>query len=99
MIWHIVRFDLSALTDADRREVEAALTSLADIDEVAWLRVAPDVDDPNVVGLLTAFTDLAALERYRIHPAHQSAIDLLRSHDIPAVRLDVETDDDVTTLP
>lgn len=99
MIWHIVRFDLGSLDEATRREVEADLAALDRIPEVRWLRVARDVDEPTVTGLLTAFDDYAGLEAYRVHPEHLPVVARIRSLGIPAVRLDVATDDDPAALP
>ena len=99
MIWHIVRFDLGALDEATRQEIETALAALVSIEEVRWLRVGRDVDEPNVTGLLTAFDDYAGLEAYRVHPEHLPVVERIRSLKVPTVRLDVETDDDPAALP
>jgi hypothetical protein len=99
VIWHIVRFDMGYLDDAVRREVEASLTALAALDEVAWLRLARDVEDPAVTGLITAFADVDALARYRVHPDHVPVVERIRSLGVPAARLDIATDDDPAELP
>lgn len=99
MIWHIVRFDMSALDEPTRGELEASLAALESLDEVAWLRLSRDVDEPGVTGLLTALEDHAALERYRVHPDHLPVVARIRALEVPTVRLDVATDDEVTALP
>ncbi len=99
MIWHVVRFDCSEVEEGTRREVEASLAALADLEEVAWLRVARDVEEPTVTGLLTVFTDADALARYRVHPEHVPVVERIRALGIPTVRLDIATDDDPADLP
>lgn len=99
MIWHIVRFDMRHLDAAVRQEVEASLAELGRLDEVAWLRVARDVEDPAYTGLLTGFADADALAAYRVHPDHLPVLERLRELEVPAVRLDVATDDDPAALP
>jgi hypothetical protein len=61
--------------------------------------LARDVEDPSVTGLITVFTDHDALERYRVHPDHVPVVQRMRGLAIPAVRIDIATDDDPTTLP
>jgi quinol monooxygenase YgiN len=99
VIWHVVRFDFSGIDDAVREEVEADLRALDRLDEVAWLRVARDVEEPSVTGLLTVFADLAALEAYRIHPDHLPVVARVRELGVGTVRLDVATDDAIEALP
>lgn len=99
MIWHIVRLDMGALDEATRASLEDDLAGLTSLEDVAWLRVARDVDDPAITGLMTALTDHDALERYRVHPEHLPVVDRLRELGIPSVRLDIATNDDPATLP
>lgn len=99
MIWHIVRFDMGDLDEAARTELETSLEGLAALDDVAWLRVSRDIEDPAMTGLITAFADHDALERYRVHPDHLPVVERARELRIPSVRLDVATDDDPATLP
>lgn len=98
MLWHIVRFDCAHLGDEDRDDLEARLAALTDLDVVRGLRVARDVDEPTVTGLLVALDDEAALVRYREHPEHQPVIARVRELGVTAVRLDVVTDDDPSVL-
>jgi quinol monooxygenase YgiN len=99
VIWHIVRFDMTHLDEVVRREVEAALEGLTALEEVRWLRVARDVEDPGVTGLITVFDDVDALARYRVHPDHVPVVDQVRDLGIGATRLDLATDDDAADLP
>jgi hypothetical protein len=98
VIWHLVRFDCSGIDGEARRAFEASLESLAELDEVAWLRVGRDLEDPNVTGLLTGFVDVDALAAYRVDPRHQVVLDRIRELGLPTWRLDVATDDDPARL-
>lgn len=99
MIWHIVRFDMTHLDETVRREVEAALGGLDALDEVRWLRVARDIEDPGVTGLITVFDDVDALASYRVHPDHLPVVERIRELGIGATRLDLATDDASADLP
>ena len=99
MIWHIVRFDMSGIDESVREDIEAELAGLAALDEVAWLRVARDVEEPAFTGLITVFADARALDAYRRHPRHLPVVERIRSLGIPATRLDVATPDDPADLP
>ncbi len=99
MIWHVVRFDCTGVEASTRQELEASLAALAELDEVAWLRVARDVEEPTITGLLTVFADVDALTRYRVHPEHLPVVERIKALGIPTVRLDIATDDEPTDLP
>jgi hypothetical protein len=99
VIWHLVRFEMGHLDETVRREVEASLAALVALDEVRWLRVARDVEDPSVTGLLTGFDDVDALTRYRVHPDHVPVVERIRSLGIATTRLDLATDDATADLP
>jgi quinol monooxygenase YgiN len=99
VIWHVVRFDFTGVDEDERIEVEGDLRALAAIDEVGWLRVGRDLDDPLVTGLLTAFADEAALDAYRTHPDHLPVVERIRALGLGTVRLDVATHDAVDALP
>lgn len=90
MIWHIVTFDMADVDDATRTELEARLAALVDLDVVAWLEVARDVDAPDTTGLLSLFMSYEDLETYRTHPDHLPVVQDIRAHGIPVSRLDVE---------
>jgi hypothetical protein len=99
MIWHIVRFDMGELDEPTRVSLEEDLAGLVALDEVAWLRVARDVEEPAMTGLITAFEDHDALERYRVHPDHLPVVGRVRELGVVGVRLDIATDDDPAELP
>lgn len=98
MLWHIVRFDCSDLAEDVRSELETQLGGLRALDVVRGLRIARDVEEPTVTGLLVALDDHAALATYRDHPDHQPVVARVRELGVPATRLDVVTDDDPTVL-
>lgn len=99
MIWHVVRFDCADLDEPTRQDLESSIAALAALDEVAWLRLARDVEEPTVTGLLTVFADADALARYRVHPEHVPVVERIRALGIPTVRLDIATDDEPSDLP
>ena len=94
MLWHIVRFTFPAdVGDDDRRALEADLAGLeARIDEVRYLAVGRDLDDPAVTGLVTAVDDEQALVAYRDHPDHQPVVARARQLCERIDRLDVSAD-------
>jgi len=100
VLWHIVRFRFPADVDpAARADLEARLAGLDAIDEVRFVRVGRDLDDPQVTGLLTGFADEAALAVYRDHPEHVPVVARARELCEDIVRLDVVTDDPPDALP
>ena len=99
MLWHIVRFDFEGVEPSVRTELEERIASLADLDIVAWLRVARDVDLPNVSGLISGFRSHADLEHYRTHPDHLPIVEALRQAGVEMTRVDLETGDDPASLP
>lgn len=99
MIWHIVRFDFEGVDGATRRDLEASLADLEDLEEVAWVRVGRDLTDPQITGYVAAFRTSDDLAAYRNHPDHVPVVDGLRSAGVRAVRLDIRTDDSVEDLP
>ena len=99
MIWHIVRFDFTGIDDAVRDDIESQLAALDGLDEVAWLRLGHDVEDPHVTGLITAFRTADDLEAYRVHPEHVPVVAAIQAADVAVTRIDMETDDDPDDLP
>lgn len=99
MIWHIVRFDFGGVPTSMRESIEDDLAGLHAIDEVAWIRVARDLADPDLTGLITVFESEEDLEAYRRHPDHLPVVEAISIAGIPAVRLDIETPDDTADLP
>lgn len=99
MIWHVVHFDFTGVDDAVRCDIEQQLADLADIPEVAWLRVGRDIDQPQVTGLLTAFASDADLQTYRTHDAHVPVVEAVKAVGVTPVRFDIEAMDDPASLP
>ena len=99
MIWHIVRLDFTGIDEADRQDVEDRLAALTSIDEVAWLRLARDVEEPAVTGLITAFDTVEDLAAYRVHPDHIPVVERIRELGLATARLDLATDDQPLELP
>lgn len=91
MLWHIVRFRFpSDVDERERRDLEAALAALDEkIDEVTYLAVGRDLDDPRVTGLISGFDDEAGLAAYRDHPAHLPVVARARELCDDIQRLDV----------
>lgn len=99
MIWHIVRFDFTGIDADDRRDIEHRLAGLDAIDVVGWLRVARDIDDEHVTGLLTVFATVEDLETYRTHPEHVPVVTDIATLGVGITRIDMATDDQVEALP
>lgn len=100
MLWHIVRFRFPDDTDsAEREQFEADLAGLDAISAVRLVRVARDVDDPQVTGLITGFDDVDALAVYRDHPDHVPVVERARQLCESITRLDLPTGDDPAALP
>lgn len=86
-IRHIVMWKLAAEgaeeKARDAAEMAARLTALVPlIDDIASLRVEQNCAYPDAnydVALIADFADLAALERYQVHPAHQDVVGFVRS--------------------
>jgi hypothetical protein len=99
VIWHVVRFDLSSLSEEVRTGLEAQMADLAAIDVVSFVRVARDIVDPGVTGLMVGFANEAALAAYRDHRDDRPLVERVEELGVPRVRLDIETDDEPTVLP
>jgi hypothetical protein len=101
MLWHIVTFRFSPEAGVAQRDaLVSALTGLIDdIDELRFVRVAPSLDEPDVVGLLSGFDDAADLAVYRDHPAHLPVVARARELCAEITRLDLVTDDPPDALP
>lgn len=99
MIWHVVRFDFADVDDEVRAEVEAGLEGLAEIAQVAWLRVGRDTEQPTVTGLMVGLRSEEDLATYRTHPDHVPVVERIRDLGVAASRFDIETADDPAALP
>jgi hypothetical protein len=89
VFWHILRYDMSHRSEADRLTVEQQLNRLIAVDEVRWLLVGRHVDDDQVVGAVVALDDADALARYRVHPTHVAAAGTIKEAGGQSVRLDL----------
>lgn len=91
MLWHVVRFRFPEDVDPEARaSLERDLAALGDaIDEIAWLAVERDIEDPQVTGLLSGFAGEAELAVYRDHPAHVPVAARARQLAEEVHRLDV----------
>jgi hypothetical protein len=92
VIWHIVRFDMSDLDADTRASLDAELAALDRLDCVEQLHVGPDLTEPHVTGLVSAFADQESLDTYRVHPEHLPVVERVRALRIPVVRLDIVGD-------
>ena len=93
MLAHIVLFNLKDVdADADRL-VQALRTLPGQIEEIRDYEVGRDVSRGPTsydVGLWSTFDDDAALQRYRVHPAHQEVLDLVEEISETRVVVDWE---------
>ena len=84
MLTHLVLFKFKPETTAEQAsQLEAALKELpALISEIREFRVGRDVirsERSYDLGLVSAFDDLAAMQRYQVHPAHQAVVTLVKT--------------------
>lgn len=98
MIWHVVRFHFGHLSPATRVELEEQLADLAHLDVVGFVRVARDLSDPDVTGLIVGLEDEDALAAYHAHPGHHPVVRRIRELDVSVTRLDLRTADPVGVL-
>lgn len=95
MLWHVVKFRIKPEVGADERDAFTALLGgLAGVvPSLRFARVAPSLDEPDVIGLLTGFDDVAGLEAYKVHEAHLPVIAMAQALSAEITRLDMVTDD------
>jgi quinol monooxygenase YgiN len=84
MLTHVVLFKFKPETTAEQAlQLEAGLKGLPQlIDEIREFRVGRDVigsERSYDLGLISAFDDLAAMQRYQVHPAHQDVVTLVKT--------------------
>ncbi|CAN5229988.1 MAG: Dabb family protein [Euzebyales bacterium] len=101
MLWHIVTFRFRGdVAAAERDALAAEVRGLPGaIPELALLRVAPAIDDPDVLGVITGFADEAALAVYRDHPEHLPVVARANDLCVSIQRLDMVSDDPHDALP
>jgi quinol monooxygenase YgiN len=84
MLTHVVLFKFKPdTTMAQADQLETGLKGLpAVISEIREFRVGRDVlrtERSYDLALVSAFDDLAALQRYQVHPAHQEVVALVKA--------------------
>jgi hypothetical protein len=84
MLTHVVLFKFKPEATPDQAaRLEAGLKGLpALISDIREFRVGRDVvrsERSYDLGLVSAFADLAALQRYQVHPAHQEVVSLVKA--------------------
>jgi quinol monooxygenase YgiN len=84
MLTHVVLFKFKGETTAEQAaQLETRLKGLpASIGEIREFRVGRDVvrsERSHDLGLISAFDDLAAMQRYQVHPAHQEVVALVKA--------------------
>lgn len=84
MLTHVVLFKFKAETTAMQADqLEARLKGLpAVIGDIREFRVGRDVvrsERSYDLALISAFDDLAAMQRYQVHPAHQEVVTLVKA--------------------
>jgi hypothetical protein len=93
VLWHIVKFRFRPeVSAADRTDFAHRLEGMDEsIAELRAVHVAPSVDEPDVLGLITCLDDEAALAVYADHPAHVPVADRGRELCEEIIRLDMVT--------
>jgi len=84
MLTHVVLFKFKPETTAEQAaQLEAGLKGLPTvISAIREFRVGRDVvrsERSYDLGLVSAFADLDALQRYQVHPAHQEVVALVKA--------------------
>jgi quinol monooxygenase YgiN len=84
MLTHVVLFKFKAETTEEQAgRLETALKALpAHISEIREFRVGRDVvrsERSYDLALVSAFDDLAAMQRYQVHPEHQQVVALVKT--------------------
>lgn len=84
MLTHVVLFKFKGETSAEQTaQLEAGLKGLpAVIAEIREFRVGRDIvrsERSYDLALVSAFDDLAAMQRYQVHPAHQEVVALVKT--------------------
>lgn len=83
MLTHVVLFKFKAETSPEQvaRLIDGLGGLPAQIAEIREFRVGRDVvrsERSHDLGLVSSFDDLAAMQRYQIHPAHQQVVALVK---------------------
>lgn len=84
MLTHVVLFKFKPETTAEQAaQLESGLKGLPSvIDEIREFRVGRDIirsERSYDLGLVSAFDDLEAMQRYQVHPAHQQVVAMVKT--------------------
>ena len=95
MLTHVVLFKFKPeATETEIQQVIEGLGALPQIiDEIREFRFGKDVirsERSYDLGLVSSFADLAALERYQVHPEHQKVVANVRAIASSVVAVDFE---------
>lgn len=95
MITHIVLFKFKPETTEDQvQQLAEGLGGLPEvIEEIREFRFGRDVlrtERSYDLGLVSSFDDLAALQRYQVHPAHQKVVSHVKAIASSVVAVDYE---------
>ncbi len=95
MITHIVLFKFKPeTTEAQVRQLAEGLGGLPDvIEEIREFRFGRDVlrtERSYDFGLVSSFEDIAALQRYQVHPEHQKVVAHVKAIASSVVAVDYE---------
>lgn len=95
MLTHVVLFKFKPETTAEQAgQLETGLKGLPTvIDEIREFRVGRDIirsERSYDLGLVSGFADLAAMQRYQVHPAHQQVVAMVKAICSNVVAVDFE---------
>ena len=95
MLTHVVLFKFKPETSDDQAaQLEAGLKGLPTvIDEILEFRIGRDIirsERSYDLGLVSGFDDLAAMQRYQVHPAHQQVVAMVKALCASVVAVDFQ---------
>jgi hypothetical protein len=93
MLTHVVFFKFNPETsDTDKRHLEEALRNLPGIiSEIREFRIGRDIvrsERSYDLALVSGFADLAAMQRYQVHPEHQKVVAFAKTITSSVVAVD-----------
>jgi Stress responsive A/B Barrel Domain len=92
MLWHMIRFDCSELSDADRAEVLGFFQAFDSLPHTSAVRFGDDPERAGWVTLLVLFNEQAELALYRAHPIHVEFVKLAARLKLRSAGVDLLTD-------
>lgn len=90
MLLHILRYDVSHLSEDARQTVEDVLRRLVDVPDVQGLMVGRNATEQSVVGAVVVLDGPRSLDQYRSHPIHVNVAQELARQNVHSVKLDLE---------